>query len=95
MGHSTSLKNTLQKEAQQYLKTLDRNVIFAEDLEEAKAIILEELKAINEKNKRCKPQNFGWWERDNTVQLCGFYEVAFSLRAGEHKHITALKSRTI
>jgi len=96
-GFCTSLKNNLQKEAKTYLESLDKSVICAEDLEEAKKVILDSLEQINKNHPRCKPLKPYWdnHEKNHTFYLAGFYEVTFHLRAGELKHLSRLPYRSL
>lgn len=96
-GFQTSLKNNLQKEAAAYIKTLDKTVIHADDLEEAKRIIIDSIEEINKKHSRCKPLKVTWdcrWD-DGTYYLSGFYECNFHLRAAELKHMTCLPYKSL
>ena len=94
-SNSLALKNKLQNDAFQYLKTLKNTVINASDLEQAKEEILKQLQQINQNNRRCRAQDFSWWQRDNYISLSGFYEVSFIIKPGELKHMSRIAYQSL
>ncbi|WP_396153684.1 hypothetical protein [Flavobacterium sp.] len=100
LSYSTALKNKLQQEAYQYLKSLNQNVIHADDIQQAQKIILEELEKINQKYPRCKALNVSFNDRsqremDNKIYLSGFPEVTFHIIPGELKHMSCLPYKSL
>jgi hypothetical protein len=77
-------KNKLQKEALEYLKTVNRKVLKSElELEIFKEKIIQDIKDINAKHPRCTALNPHWYnysgdkEKDYTLSgiwhICNFY----------------------
>jgi hypothetical protein len=60
--HSYSLQNNLHKDVYNYLKTVNRKVIPAPELENFRKSILDNIAAIEEKHPRCKMLNVHWSE---------------------------------
>lgn len=98
-GYSTSLKNNLQKEAYDFLKSLDLTVIHAEEVKAAQEIIIDQINKINAKHPRCKALNISFWDRTSGLQpqisMSGFHEVNFHIYPAELKHLTALPYRSL
>lgn len=90
--HASGIKNNLEHQVQAYLNSLNKSVVLAEDIEDAKKIILDELQKINLANPRCKPFDFHFYFHSGTknYQLRGFYKVSFLLKAAEHKHMSRI-----
>ncbi|WP_158962358.1 hypothetical protein [Myroides fluvii] len=75
------LKNNLQKEFSAYLKTLDRQLIKAEALENMKDVINQVVAQKNEANKRCNPIILTYTVFDPGVhRLEGFSQVTFDFK---------------
>ena len=84
-GYSTALKNNLQKEAYEYLKSLDGKLIESSHLADFIKSILVEVDHLNAKYHRCKPLHVKLSAlcSDKDLILWGFPEVSFKLKAAE------------
>jgi hypothetical protein len=89
-GYSTALKNNLQKEAFEYLKSFHGKLIERTQVPELMKVIISEIIHLNAKHSRCKPLQVllqpGHPKTD--IVLFGFPEVSFKLKAAELCHVS-------
>jgi hypothetical protein len=75
-GHHLATKNKLQAAAQDYLKSMDRQLLEGNfKLKIFKKTILSRIKELNQEHSRCKPLEPSWWEGDKNdfwLSGCGF-----------------------
>jgi hypothetical protein len=94
LGYSTALKNNLQKEAFEYLQSLDAKLIEKAAVPDFTIVVFKEFQHLNAKYPRCKPLKIdferGYPKRD--IRLTGFQEVNFKLRACTLSHISQFQN---
>lgn len=75
-GHHLSTKNKLQQAVQDYLISIDRQLLEGNfKLKLFKKSVLVKIKELNEEHSRCKPIEAHWWEvskNDFTLGNVGF-----------------------
>lgn len=54
-GHTTKAHNNLEKDFENYLKSIDRTTVPDEEINEFKKKILDEYTELCQKHSRCKP----------------------------------------
>ena len=87
-------KNSLQKAALQYFKSIDRKLVEKSQIGKFQKSILHALEKINEKHKRCHPLKI-YFDNQTTVKKVDYsirnaVIVAFSLRACEASEVPIL-----
>lgn len=79
-------KNKLWKEIQNYLKSLDRRLIFERDISDAKRIIIKKINDLNKQFSRCKPVKASFWQgpidKDFILSLDGESIIGFTFLKG-------------
>lgn len=67
ISHTYVLQNNLQKDAFNLLESNNRKVIPSTEVDSFKAKIIADIKALEQKNNRCKPLNAEWsiWDRED------------------------------
>jgi signal recognition particle receptor subunit beta len=75
ISNSYACKNKLEKEILAFLKTQERLVISANELDSFKANILSSIADCNDNNNRCNPIKAYWWvghkEKDYHLSMGG------------------------
>jgi hypothetical protein len=77
--------NKLQKAALEYFNSIDRVLIYAEDLPALQSQILQKIAELNAAHPRCKSINitFDVDRQTRDIRVAGFYQQAFYLRTAK------------
>ena len=78
-GHHLATKNKLQKAVADYLTGLDRILIEKKKLAYCKKQILEDIKDLNKKHKRCTPIEASWRKHKDDYMLQGIHFSNFHI----------------